>query len=275
MPASAMNTGATPSSAAMRLPTACRSSGRPSGLVRDAPPHARKHARGRGDDGVDPRAAHAVFLPALAQRVGEPPPAQLQQRRGALLFVETAPRVELGVRRRDALVRAPPLLGEYFANARARLRTSFRDDGRRAGPRLRQDRLALRGAVALDEVEQRLRTPFERHGFHAQLPAKTRGEIRQRHLALRIGHDQHERRERHQRGPQRRRVDLRRDRRGDEHQRGERARLVECRRRFTLRRDAHLCSGQAVSGRGDFVADVGRSMHQARRLRIRIDTMRP
>ena len=272
----ATNTGATPSSDAIRPPTACCSSGGHPGSCAMRHCAARQRARGRRDDRVDPAPAHAVVLPARAQRVGEPPPAQLQQRRGALLIVEAAPRVELGVRRRDAVVRAPPLLGEDFANARARLRVRLRDEGRRAGPRLRQDRLALRGAVALDEVEQRLRAPFERHGFHAQLSAQARGEIRQRDLALRIGHDQHQRRERHQRRRAAAPASIfGRDRRGDEHQRRQRARLVECRRRVALRRDAHLRSGQAVSGRGDFVAEVDRGPHQARRLRIRIDTMRP
>ena len=250
--------------------------GRPSGFVRDAPLAARQRARGRGDDGVDPRAAHAVVLPARAQHVGESPPAQLQQRRGALLIVEAAPRVELGVRRRDAIVRAPPLLGEDFANARAQPPRAppRRVPTRAPAPRPGSPRTARERSPSTRSSSACART-FERHGFHAQLPAQARGEIRQRDVALRIGHDQHQRRKRHERRSQRRR------RRSAPRPPRRRAPAASARApprtppSLAGRRDAHLRSGQAVSGRGDFVAEVDRGPHHARRFRIRIDTMRP
>jgi hypothetical protein len=77
--------------------------------------------------------------------------------------MEPAPRIKLGLRRHDALVRTAPLVGEQFANARSRIGTGRRDNGRRASPSLRRDRFALSGAVCLDEVEQRLRAPLKRH----------------------------------------------------------------------------------------------------------------
>jgi hypothetical protein len=65
------------------------------------------------------------------------------------------------------------------------------------------------------------------------------------------------------------------DRRGDEHEEARRRAPRRALPSPRLGRHNHLGSRKAVTRGAEFITDVGGRRHQARRLRIRIETMRP
>jgi hypothetical protein len=127
-------------------------------------------------------------------------------------------------------------------------------------------------AVALDEVDQRLRLALDLrdagrcvHASSPSLCAHARRDIGRCSAAVRVGDDEDERLRGSERGQERRFADVGGERSRHEHERGIDERLRERGACVAGCRRPYPCTGEPVAGSADVVAQVDRRAHRSLR----------